>query len=582
MYKLRNKTRCSVLFAVTLGSTSMFSHAEVPSIDPFIQQQQQNENINKQVQPVQNINLQNEQQDLSKIQYAKLQSHSEDICFPITHLSLSGDQAEQFLFAVTPYGYGKKSIIGRCLGVEGLNQLLALIQNKIIERGYVTTRVLLPQQNVSSGKVIFTIIPGRVDKINFTESTSKRGHKINALPVKTNDILNIRDIEQGLENFKRVPTVDADFKIKPALKESPGYSDLELSWKQVKPYRINLNVDDSGLKSTGKYQGTTTLSLDNLLTLNDLFYVSYSRSIFDKDDGKGTSNLYFNYVIPWNYNLFTINYNKSDYIQNVVGRNQNYQYRGKSNQVNFDFTRLIYRDVSRKISIGAGGWYRESHNFIEDVEILAQQRKTAGWKIHVDHTEYVKQAILSSSFSYKRGTGAFNSLPATEEFFNEAFTRVGIWQADINLQIPFKLMSAPFMYTLDSRWQHSDKILTPQDRFSIGNRYTVRGFNGEESLTATSGLFVKNEFSTVIWNTNQRPYFAIDYGQVGGKTFDYIKNEAINDKQNNILVGAALGVKGQISRIHLNYDAFISTPLKTPKTMNADHVVTGFNVNWSF
>lgn len=34
--------------------------------------------------------------------------------------------------------------------------------------------------------------------------------------MKSGALLNIRDMEQGLENFKRVPTVEADFKIQPA------------------------------------------------------------------------------------------------------------------------------------------------------------------------------------------------------------------------------------------------------------------------------------------------------------------------------------------------------------------------------
>ncbi len=60
------------------------------------------------------------------------------------------------------------------------------------------------------------VIPGRVDQIKFAEGTSKRAHLWNALPMKSGELLNIRDMEQGLENFKRVPTVEADFKIQPA------------------------------------------------------------------------------------------------------------------------------------------------------------------------------------------------------------------------------------------------------------------------------------------------------------------------------------------------------------------------------
>lgn len=142
-----------------------------------------------------------------------------------------------------------------------------MIQNSIISHGYVTTRMLLPQQNIASGEIKLQVIAGKVDQIQFVQETSKRAHKFNALPVRSGDILNIQDIEQGLENFKRVPTVEADFKIKPSeQRNQPGYSDLELGRQQTKPYRIHLGVDDTGSDSTGKSQSTATLSLDHLFT----------------------------------------------------------------------------------------------------------------------------------------------------------------------------------------------------------------------------------------------------------------------------------------------------------------------------
>src|SRR5690606_36095447 len=96
----------------------------------------------------------------------------------------------------------------------------------------------------------------------------------NALPVQSGDILNLRAIEQGLENLKRVPTAEADIQIVPA--ELPGESDVLVQWTQAFPFRLTTSVDDSGTRATGKYQGSVTVSYDHWLTLNDLFYVSFN------------------------------------------------------------------------------------------------------------------------------------------------------------------------------------------------------------------------------------------------------------------------------------------------------------------
>ena len=578
MYQMR-KNNCFYFGSYFLFLISQSVYAEDIATTAYIQQQQRNEALQQQIQPKDDVNLQkNIPSDHHQLQYLK--SHSEATCFPIQKIKLIGQDASTFQFALNHYIYDQQSVLGRCLGVQGLNQLVDLVQNKIIQQGYVTTRVLLPQQNIKSGIVNLEIIPGRVDQVHFEEGTSKRAHKFNALPVHTGDLLNIRDIEQGLENLRRVPTVNANFKIAPATQHTePGYSDVIISWQQSKPYRINLSVDDAGSTSTGKYQGTATLSLDHLMTLNDLFYVSFNHNLETKNQkDHGTQGLYLSYTLPWNYWLLSTNYNNSNYTQTVVGANQDYQYRGKNEQVTVDLSRIIYRDARRKTSIGMGGWVRSSHNFINDTEIEVQQRRTSGWQAHIDHNEYFSNATLTTNLTYKRGTAAFHALAAPEEFFNEASSRVGFWQANTSLTMPFIAMDKPLQYSLQWRWQHSNRSLTPQDRFSIGSRYTVRGFDGEQTLLDDNGFLLRHEMNGPFFYPNQQWYVGIDYGEVSPSK----QADRVAMYSDMTLMGSVFGLRGQLPVIGLNYDAFIGTPLKKPQRMNVDPYITGFSLSWSF
>ncbi|KAB8045943.1 ShlB/FhaC/HecB family hemolysin secretion/activation protein, partial [Janthinobacterium sp. FT14W] len=74
----------------------------------------------------------------------------------------------------------------------------------------------------------------------------------NAVPARPGDLLNVRDTEQALENFKRVPTAEADIQIMPAEggNAKPGESDLQIQWKQGLPFRLALGLDDGGSRST--------------------------------------------------------------------------------------------------------------------------------------------------------------------------------------------------------------------------------------------------------------------------------------------------------------------------------------------
>jgi len=293
----------TVVLALSMVLINTTLYAVDFAADAVQRQQQRDEALQKQIQPASNVRLEQDQVAIPAQSLQYLKSHSEALCFDIKSIELEGESAKKFAFALKIVTQGEQNIVGRCLGVQGLNQVMDLVQNNIIGRGYVTTRVLLPQQNIASGQVRLSLIAGRVNQIKFVEGTSKRTHKFNALPIKSGDLLNIRALEQGLENFKRVPTVEADFKIQPAEDNSiPGMSDVVLAWQQAKSYRLHLGVDDAGSKSTGKYQGTATLSLDHLLTLNDLFYISYNHDLGGGDSGKrGADGYYISYSVPYDY-----------------------------------------------------------------------------------------------------------------------------------------------------------------------------------------------------------------------------------------------------------------------------------------
>ncbi len=163
--------------------------------------------------------------------------------FMIERIVLTGDIAEQFQWALafadqTAEGESDPAL-QRSLGTRGINLVMRRIQNAIVGRGFVTTRVLAEAQDLSTGTLQLTVIPGRIRTIRFAAESDTRATGWNAVPAKPGDLLNLRDIEQTLENFKRVPTVEADIQITPAEGDEalPGESDLVIAWRQRFPFR---------------------------------------------------------------------------------------------------------------------------------------------------------------------------------------------------------------------------------------------------------------------------------------------------------------------------------------------------------
>ncbi|WP_343723032.1 ShlB/FhaC/HecB family hemolysin secretion/activation protein [Herbaspirillum seropedicae] len=497
-------------------------------------------------------------------------------CYPLQRIALRGEESARFAWLLDG---ADADVAGRCLGVQGINAVMSRLQNAIVARGYVTTRVLAEPQDLNSGVLTLTILAGRVRHIRFAADADPRGTQWNALPVQPGQLLNLRDIEQGLENLKRVPTAEADIKIEPAQGEGalPGQSDLVISYRQAFPLRLAVALDDSGSDATGKYQGSITVSFDNWWTLNDLFYASFNHDLGGGQPGvRGVSGYTVHYSVPLGYWSLGLTTSSSDYHQTVAGLTQSYLYRGKSDTSELKLSRLVYRDASRKTSLSAKAFLRSSSNYVDDTEIEVQRRRTAGWELGVTHREFIADGALDLNLAYRRGTGAFSSLPAPEESFGEGTSRFSLATLDLSLNQPISV-EAPWgrqalRYLLTARAQWNGSPLAPQERFSIGGRYTVRGFDGEMNLLAERGWFVRNELGAALGGSGQEAFLGLDYGEVAGPSAQNLVGKH--------LAGAVAGLRGNLKS--LSYEVFAGTPLSKPERLKTASLTAGFSLLWSY
>jgi hemolysin activation/secretion protein len=441
------------------------------------------------------------------------------------------------------------------------------VQNALIGRGYVTARVLAAPQDLLTGTLHLTLVPGRIRAIRFDGAAPPYGY-VNALPARPGDLLNLRAVEQGLENFKRVPGAEADIQIAPGAQ--PGDSDLVIKWQGGRAYRFGVSLDDSGSHSTGTYQGGATLSVDNPTGLQDLFYLTLNHHVPGDSPGGdyGTGGTSLHYSIPWGYWLATLQLNDYRYHQTVAGANQDYIYSGTSMNAELKLARLMYRDAVRKTTLSLRTYQRRSQNFIDDTEVAVQRRRMGGFALGVSHKEFVGAATVEANLAWKAGTSAFGTLPAPEEPYGEGTSRPRIVNADVNASVP---LGRTLSYQGSWRAQWNGTPLVPQDRFAIGGRYTVRGFDGEASLVAERGWLLRND---LVWTVvgSQQLYAALDHGVVSGPAAAQLPGTR--------LTGLALGWRGQLGR--LQADIFAGRPVRKPAAFRTAGIATGFNLNYDY
>lgn len=500
-------------------------------------------------------------------------SESESPCFPIKDIKFQGNDTEYFdwLRRALNGKQGADDPLKKCLGSSGINLLLQRAQDTLIERGYITSRVLISPQDLSSGTLLITVFMGRVHDTRFVEPLDPHRPAFNVFSVNPNDILNLRDIEQSLENLKRVPTAEADIQITPAQKQ--GESDLLITYQQINPIRFLLSVDDSGTKSTGKYQGSATISWDNIASLSELFYLTINRDIAGNDaKPHGTQGGTLHYSLPFGYWLLGTTLSRSSYFQTVAGTTQDYIYSGSSSNADIKLSRLIYRDAIRKTTMSLKAFVRESQNFIDDLEVEVQRRRVGGWEFGIGHKEFIMDATLEGNLSYRRGTGSFGTLPAPEEIYGEGTSLFSLIVADASFIFPFKFNGQKWRYNTNWRAQFNQTPLTPQDRFAIGGRYTVRGFDGESSLIAERGWYSRNDLSLLLGDSGQEIYIGLDHGEVAGPSSELLVG--------TVLTGSVFGLRGATKG--MQYDIFVGKPIFKPNGFKTPASIAGFILNYSF
>jgi len=456
---------------------------------------------------------------------------------------------------------------GNCIGRIGINLIVERLTEQILLKGYSTTRLGVPEQDLSSGALTLTLIPGVIHQIRLADPSIKS--RLNAFPSGSGDLLNLRDLEQGLEQMKRVTSQDVDMQIVPAA--TLGESDVVITLKRIKPWKITASLDDSGAKGTGKTQAGLNLGWDNLLDSSDVFSVGVN-SDGDRDARtKGTQGYNTSYSIPFGYTTLSLSASDFKYHQRLAGLFQTFVSSGRSQNFESKIGYLFYRDQAIKDTLQFRLGRRWSHSFIDDTEITVQYRNTTFAELALLHKQYFGEAQLDVTGAYRWGTPWFGgqSDPANIPGGSPRF-KYKLETIDATLVAPLGLLGKQLNYTATLRAQNANTSLYATEWFLIGNRWTVRGFDGENSLGSEKGFFLRNELGIPI-TASHSAYIGFDFGKVyGPNTVNLIGNK---------LAGVAVGLKGEVARA-VNYDLFAGWPVYRPHGFRTAVPAAGFTLNY--
>ncbi|MEM5434496.1 ShlB/FhaC/HecB family hemolysin secretion/activation protein [Paraburkholderia diazotrophica] len=470
---------------------------------------------------------------------------------------------------------------GQCVGKAGLDTLTKDLQQAILSRGYVTTRVLLPEQDVSAGTLKVALVPGVVRHLRFADPET-RGTWKSAFPARDGDLLNLRDLEQGLEQMKRVASQDVDMKIEPT--DAPGESDVVITVKRSKPWSFVASVDNSGTKATGKWQGNVSVGFDNPLGLNDVLTLGANQDLSFGNKTLGSHGFNGSYSVPWGYWTATLSGNTNTYFQNIAGVNQTFVSSGNAQTAALRLARVLSRGQNDVFGMELQVSKRFGESFIDGTTMPIQQRNNTFIEAGLTDRHYFGASQFDGTLAYRQGIHDLGATgdpdptlySPTDDSKPRATYLYKMVVLDANLSVPFSIASQNFRYVTTVHGQYTNDTLFFIDDLTIGSRYTVRGFDGETMLAAEKGFYWRNELQWPIGQTGQSLYAGIDYGRVFGPNTAFLAGTQ--------LAGAVIGIRGGVPARYagFSYDLFVGTPIYKPAAFPTARATVGVQATVQF
>lgn len=333
-------------------------------------------------------------------------------------------------------------------------------------------------------------------------------------------------------------------------------------------------MDDSGLEDTGSIQWNAALGIDRLFNANDLFRISGNTDGSRDGYEKGTRGQGISYSIPGGWDTFTLQHNRYRYHRTVKSNPYDFISSGKTRITKFTFSHVMGRTKNEKYGWDISLTKRNAHYFINDMEIPVQAMDTTAMEIGLFDRVYAGSGTLYTRLGYKMGTGWFGAKPDTDNPASPK-THYKMWLLDIDWQKPLTLGHRPASFTtsLHGQWTTGGMRLYSTDMVSIGNRYTVRGFDGEYTLMGENGWYIRNELSSSLPRLHSSVYVGLDIGAVYGVSTEILTGRTI--------AGMALGMRGTFPS-GLFYDTFISRALYKPDGFHTKTWAGGFTLGCQF
>lgn len=456
---------------------------------------------------------------------------------------------------------------GQCLDMARINQLTNRVSDWYISRGYITSRAFLTEQDLRSGALHLAVLEGRLEKIRMENAPPRELAMV--FPGREGKILNLRDIEQGMEQINRTRSIPVHIEILPGSQQ--GWSVVQLTASPELPVHGAVSVDNSGQKSTGVGQLSGSLTVNNPLGLADSWFVSGGRSS-TFSNSKDAQNVAAGVSIPYGYSLLDYSYSWNNYLSTIDNNGYFWRSSGDTETHRVNLSHVLFRNGDIKTGVSVGLSHRINRNYLDDVLLQSSSRKLTSLLFGLNHTQKMFGGVATFNPTFSRGMpwlGAESDGNKNGDLPKAAFRK---WSLNASFQRPV----AENLWWLASVYgQWTPDRLYGSERMTIGGESSVRGFK-EQSISGDNGAYWRNELNYTLFTLPVVGQVSALAALDGG----WLHSDRLDPYAGGTLWGSAAGLSTANRWVSTSFT--VGLPLAYPDWLGPDHVSVYYRVAVAF
>jgi hemolysin activation/secretion protein len=364
-----------------------------------------------------------------------------------------------------------KPFEGREVTIAELEELRQKITQLYIDRGYINSGAIIPEDALKKDEIHYRIIEGRLDEVRVKgQGRLREGYIQNRLQGDPETPLNQHELEDRFQLLLSDPLISKmNGRILPGA--SPGHGILDVDVVRARPYHLSLFGDNFRPPSIGAEAFGLTGYLNNLTGLGDTLDFTFITS-----SGSNRYSGGFNLPLTDYGTLAFFRFDEGDTVV-VESPFQDLDIESEVHILEGGISHPIINTFNRRLNLGVLLTTRENEtsllgrpfSFVEGVPSNTNQATV--WRIFQDFIQRWERNAFAFRSTFSVGMDALGATPARDDLpSSEFFAWLG------QLQYAYLVDGEGTQLILRGNVQVADSKLLPLEQIAIGGVSTVRGY----------------------------------------------------------------------------------------------------------